>query len=179
MINDRILQLIEIKSNGNKRAFAQRIGVASSSIDNVVGSRQSKPNFDLLEKILSSFEDVDANWLMLGKGKEEWEQDSTSIAQSSSTHASEAEFFKALADERKEEIQNKEKEIARLNILVGRYEERLTIFQSGKDPVAPHGVSVSLDDPRNDSRASAMQELPISPQGSGDPLGSYSTNPDE
>lgn len=75
MINDRILQLIEIKCNGNKRAFAKQIGVPATSIDNVVGSRKSKPNFDLLERILSSFEDIDANWLMLGKEKEETESD--------------------------------------------------------------------------------------------------------
>lgn len=30
MINDRILQLIEIKCSGNKRAFAKQIGVPAS-----------------------------------------------------------------------------------------------------------------------------------------------------
>lgn len=179
MINDRILQLIEIKSNGNKRAFAQRVGVAASSIDNVVGSRKSKPNFDLLEKILSSFEDVDANWLMLGKEKEDCQLNPPSKNRLPITEAPEAEFYKALAEERKEEIQIQKKEIARLNILIGRYEERLTNFQPGKDTITAHGIPVSFDDTRDNTGTPPMQDLPLSTQGSGDPLSSHGTNPDE
>lgn len=71
MINERIQQLIEKECKGNKRAFAQRVGISPSSIENVVGTRGGKPSFDLLEKILLAFENVDANWLILGKEKTE------------------------------------------------------------------------------------------------------------
>lgn len=67
MINERIRQLIDKECKGNKRAFAQRVGISPSSIENVVGTRGGKPSFDLLEKILSSFENLDANWLILGE----------------------------------------------------------------------------------------------------------------
>lgn len=82
MINDRIRQLIENECKGNKRAFAQRVGISPSSIENVVGSRGGKPSFDLLEKILCAFEDIDANWLILGKGREASSKENITPAES-------------------------------------------------------------------------------------------------
>ena len=66
-INERIIELIRLCSN-NKRQFAFRIGVSPTVVENIVGERQSKPGFEILEKIINSFEDINTNWLMTGKG---------------------------------------------------------------------------------------------------------------
>jgi transcriptional regulator with XRE-family HTH domain len=46
--------------------FAERIGVQRSSISHVLSGR-NKPSIDFLEKILNTFPDIDANWLITGK----------------------------------------------------------------------------------------------------------------
>ncbi len=65
-INQRIELLIKHLGK-NKNSFAKDIGVAAGVIQNILGARQSKPGFDLLNKISSSFE-VRAEWLLNGKG---------------------------------------------------------------------------------------------------------------
>ena len=46
-INERLKTIIEEQYNGNKRAFSMAIGVTPTVIENVVGSRQGKPSFDV------------------------------------------------------------------------------------------------------------------------------------
>lgn len=67
-INNRIIQLIDSECSGNKRAFSKIVGVAPSVVENVVGSRGTKPSFDVLEKILNAFAHISADWLVTGKG---------------------------------------------------------------------------------------------------------------
>lgn len=68
-INDRMQQIADYFCEGNKAAFAKRIGIAPTSISNYLGKqRASKPSADLLEKIVNSLE-VDAMWLLTGRGK--------------------------------------------------------------------------------------------------------------
>lgn len=62
-INDKILHLIKTECDGNKRAFAQRVGVSGSVIENIVGKRQSKPSFDVLKAIVSNIDRLNAEWL--------------------------------------------------------------------------------------------------------------------
>lgn len=67
-INDRMQQIADVYYGGNKAAFAKAIGIAPTSITNYIGKqRASKPSSDLLEKIVNSL-DVDAMWLLTGKG---------------------------------------------------------------------------------------------------------------
>lgn len=67
-INDRMQQIADYFCEGNKAAFAKKIGIAPTSISNYLGKqRASKPSADLLEKIVNSLE-VDAMWLLTGKG---------------------------------------------------------------------------------------------------------------
>ena len=67
-INDRMQQIADHCCEGNKTAFAKKIGIAPTSISNYLGKqRASKPSADLLEKIVNSLE-VDAMWLLTGKG---------------------------------------------------------------------------------------------------------------
>lgn len=68
MINKRIQELIDVVTKGNKRAFSSMVGVSPTVIENIVGSRQGKPGFDLLEKIAYSIENIDLDWLITGRG---------------------------------------------------------------------------------------------------------------
>lgn len=53
--------------NGNKRAFSMAVGVTPTVIENVVGTRQGKPSFDVLEKVCANA-NISATWLMTGRG---------------------------------------------------------------------------------------------------------------
>ena len=50
-INERMNHIIKELYSGNKRAFANAIGVSATVIENVVGTRQGKPSYDVLEKV--------------------------------------------------------------------------------------------------------------------------------
>ncbi len=67
-VNDRILYIIENKTKSNKKKFAEIIGFAPQVISNIVSGRKSKPSYDVLNAILSSFDDVSAEWLLTGEG---------------------------------------------------------------------------------------------------------------
>lgn len=69
MINDRIHELIIYFAEGNKRRFSQLTSLSPSVIENLVGSRQGKPSFDVLEKIVCAFADINADWLITGRGE--------------------------------------------------------------------------------------------------------------
>lgn len=83
MINKRIQELIAAVTKGNKRAFSAMVGVSPTVIENIVGSRQGKPGFDLLEKIAYSIENINLDWLITGRGemlKEEQKKEEVSIS---------------------------------------------------------------------------------------------------
>lgn len=67
-INERIQLLISHFTNGNKRAFANKLGLSATVIENVVGKRGGKPSFDVLEKIAFAFATVNTKWLLTGTG---------------------------------------------------------------------------------------------------------------
>lgn len=67
-INERIKQLIDFKCDGNQRKFAETINFAPQVLFNIVSGRRSKPSFDVLNAILSSFDDINAEWLLQGTG---------------------------------------------------------------------------------------------------------------
>ena len=66
-INDRILYIIENQCNKNQKKFADLIGFSPQVVGNIVSGRKNKPSFDVLFAILSSFADIEADWLILGK----------------------------------------------------------------------------------------------------------------
>lgn len=68
-INERILYIIENKTNGNKRRFSERIGFAPQVVFNIVSGRKTKPSFDVLEAIITSFDDISSEWLLTGRGR--------------------------------------------------------------------------------------------------------------
>jgi transcriptional regulator with XRE-family HTH domain len=68
-INERIVKLIKKLSNGNQKEFAKEVGVAATTISNIVGQRKSHPSYTLLNKIVTRYPEVNATWLLTGKGK--------------------------------------------------------------------------------------------------------------
>lgn len=66
-INKRFEELITALYKGNKRAFATAIGVSPTVIENVVGARQGKPSYDVIEKLCANA-NVSPGWLILGEG---------------------------------------------------------------------------------------------------------------
>ena len=66
-INERFNQIISTLFKGNKSAFAAAIGVTPSVVDNIVGKRQGKPSFDVVEKV-SALAEINIDWLITGKG---------------------------------------------------------------------------------------------------------------
>lgn len=66
-VNQRILDLIK-GLNLNKNSFSVKIGVAATNLTHIENDR-SYPSYELLEKILISFPNVNATWLMLGVGQ--------------------------------------------------------------------------------------------------------------
>lgn len=67
-INDRFNEIIKSLFNGNKRAFAQCIGISPTVIENVVGARKGKPSYDVLNKIFANA-NISPDWLMTGRGE--------------------------------------------------------------------------------------------------------------
>lgn len=66
-INDRISDLIhQLQMNPN--SFADTIGVKGTVIYNIIKGRRSKPSYDLLQKIMVTFDAINANWLLQGEG---------------------------------------------------------------------------------------------------------------
>ncbi len=68
-INNRILQVIDYLGL-NRNSFSKKIGIDNNvTIGNIVGGRQNKPSYDVLEKILQTFDSINSEWLITGKGE--------------------------------------------------------------------------------------------------------------
>lgn len=66
-INDRTEEMIRMLGM-NPNSFAEYIEVAPTVIYNIIGSRKSKPSFELIEKITSKVENLNINWYIKGVG---------------------------------------------------------------------------------------------------------------
>lgn len=66
-INSRFSALINEFYNGNKRAFANAVGVSPTVIENVVGVRQGKPSYEVIDKMCANA-NVSPEWLLTGNG---------------------------------------------------------------------------------------------------------------
>ncbi|WP_417940356.1 hypothetical protein [Flavobacterium sp. RS13.1] len=67
-INKRIEEIINTLFNGKKSHFANKIGVSPTVVENIVGTRQGKPSFGVLEKIAFAIENINTHWLLTGTG---------------------------------------------------------------------------------------------------------------
>lgn len=69
-VNERIKILIEKLEEENQRKFALKIGVSTTGLNSMLpGNRESKPSFEVLNKILSTYPQVSATWLLTGEGE--------------------------------------------------------------------------------------------------------------
>lgn len=59
-INDRIIDIIN-HFRLNKNSFSSKIGLKNNvTIGNIVGGRLNKPSYDIIKKILLSFDSINA-----------------------------------------------------------------------------------------------------------------------
>ena len=66
-MKSRLSQFLQLERLSPAR-FADILGVQRSGISHILSGR-NKPGFDLMEKILVKFPDINAEWLITGKGK--------------------------------------------------------------------------------------------------------------
>lgn len=67
MINDRLHHLIKVLDM-TPTSFSESVDVNVTVIFNIIKGRRSKPSFDLLHKILSSYQELNSEWLLTGEG---------------------------------------------------------------------------------------------------------------
>lgn len=68
LINDRVRLIIKA-NNLSSSEFADRIGVKRSNLSHVLSGR-NKPGLEFLAKIIESFPNVNASWLITGAQRE-------------------------------------------------------------------------------------------------------------
>ena len=67
-INDRIRYIIE-KEGHTVSSFAKKIDVGDQTVRSITKDR-NKPSYDIIVKILESFEWINAKWLVMGQKSE-------------------------------------------------------------------------------------------------------------
>lgn len=63
-LKDRIATIMKVNQH-NASSFAQLLGVQRSSLSHILNGRNN-PSVDFVAKLLNSFPNVDANWLITG-----------------------------------------------------------------------------------------------------------------
>lgn len=66
-IIERIQQIIDHEKL-NISSFAKKIGVVDQTIRGIVIQKRNKPGYDLIVKILQTFDSINPEWLILGIG---------------------------------------------------------------------------------------------------------------
>lgn len=69
-VGQRITLLIDHYCGGSEKRFAESLGVSPAVINNYTnGKQQSKPGFDMLHKICTTYPQVQIEWLISGYGE--------------------------------------------------------------------------------------------------------------
>ena len=68
-INGRIQLIIDEIYKGNVSEFERASNIKPSTIKNIVGGRQTKPSYDVLESIVRNNVQISSDWLLTGEGK--------------------------------------------------------------------------------------------------------------
>ena len=90
MIN-RINLILRAK-NITARQFAEEIGIQPSGMSHIMGGRNN-PSLEFVSKVLRRYPEIDANWLLLGKGEMY-----TSVPQQVERQVTEAEAVEGLPE---------------------------------------------------------------------------------
>lgn len=67
-IIERIQEIINYEGL-NVSSFAKKIGVVDQSIRGIVVQRRNKPGYEIISKIIQTFDWINAEWLITGKGE--------------------------------------------------------------------------------------------------------------
>lgn len=67
-INERFQHIINSMYNGNKRAFSNAVGISPTVTENIVGSRQGKPSYEILCKVCANA-NISEQWLLSEQGE--------------------------------------------------------------------------------------------------------------
>ena len=67
-VKGRINEIISCYCNNKKSCFSQTTGLSPAVTTNITGGRGNFPSFDALQKILSSFPNINPDWLIFGTG---------------------------------------------------------------------------------------------------------------
>lgn len=68
-VHERLNFLIERLAGGVQARFAERVGVPTGTIGDILGKKKSKPGFELTGKILQAYPEVSERWLLTGDGE--------------------------------------------------------------------------------------------------------------
>jgi repressor LexA len=68
-VHERLSFLIERLAGGIQARFAERVGVPTGTIGDILGKKKSKPGFELTGKILQAYPEVSERWLLTGEGE--------------------------------------------------------------------------------------------------------------
>jgi hypothetical protein len=68
--NDRVLKLIDHYTNGDKKAFSEKTGIKYSTLVEYCSGKKTDPKMSFLSRIVLTYRDVDAFWLITGITKE-------------------------------------------------------------------------------------------------------------
>jgi len=68
-VNERMKRLIFEVTGGRQTMFAEKIGVAQSTINSIVGKRQTKPGYEILNRIRFEYPNINIDWLLTGEGE--------------------------------------------------------------------------------------------------------------
>ena len=66
-MKDRIAKFLKAENISSSK-FADEIGVQRSSISHIIAGRNN-PSLELIQKILNRFDNINPDWLILGKGE--------------------------------------------------------------------------------------------------------------
>ena len=66
-MKDQIQEILK-RENLTSSQFADKIGVQRSSVSHVISGR-NKPGFEFIKKVIETFPDINADWLIAGKGE--------------------------------------------------------------------------------------------------------------
>ena len=67
-VGERITKLVAHFCQGNKAAFGRAADIQSGVLAGIVGGRESKPGFEILQKLLTAYPTVNPTWLLFGQG---------------------------------------------------------------------------------------------------------------
>lgn len=67
-INERILYIIKLKGY-SKHSFCVKTDIKPQTLHHIISGRKTKPSFNVIEKIATTFVDLNIEWLITGSGE--------------------------------------------------------------------------------------------------------------